>query len=71
MSKSRYLKAAIFAAVACTPLFASADVVESMREAATKVGALETGIEAIGAVAIGIAVTIKGYSVGKRMINRV
>lgn len=72
MNKKQILKAAALAAVVCMPAVAgAADAAEQMKAAAVEMGKLETGIEAIGAIMIGLVVTIKGYAVGKRMINRV
>lgn len=75
MNKARWLKqtvkVAAVAAVVAMPALAHAGVVEEMAKVAAEIDKLESGIEAIGAVAIGIAVTIKGYRVGKRMIGMV
>lgn len=69
MNKKSLIKVAVVALCA-TPMLASAGVLEQMTEAANELDKLESGVEAIGAVIIGLAVTIKGYSVGKRLINR-
>lgn len=72
MNKKQIIQAAIMAAIVSVPAFASADgVVEQMKSAAVEINKLEAGIAAIGAVMIGLVVTIKGYTVGKRMINRI
>lgn len=73
MNKLNWRKVAkntVIVAVCATPMLASAGVLEQMTEAANELDKLETGVEAIGAVIIGLAVTIKGYAVGKRLINR-
>lgn len=70
VKKSTYIKGFVLAALATMPAFASADVIESMKEAATKLEALSGGVEAIGGAALGLAILIKGYSVGKGVIRR-
>lgn len=69
---NQYMKSAVFAAVTTLPVltFAADDAGAAMTEAATKIGALGAGILAIGAAIIGITVTMKGYDVGKRIINK-
>lgn len=70
MNKIQKAKAAFAAFIVSAPVVALADVTEHMKSAATEMGKLETGIAAIGAVMIGLVVTMKGYSVAKRMVNR-
>ena len=59
------------AAVASVPMFAMADVTAVATEAAKDVDALEAGLSVVGAAVVGIACTIKGYTVIKRMVNKV
>lgn len=71
MNKMQKMKAAVVAAAVALPVTALADAPEHMRSAATELGKLDAGIAAIGAVMIGLVITMKGYTVAKRMVNRV
>lgn len=71
MNKMQKIKAAVIAAVVTLPVTALADAPEHMKAAATEMGKLDSGIAAIGAVMIGLVITMKGYTVAKRMVNRV
>lgn len=71
MKLKKIAQTAIIAGIATMPMFAMADVTAVATEAAKEVDALEAGLSVVGAAIVGIACTIKGYTVIKRMVNKV